>query len=142
MNLEYAERHAAYIATMEEAIVRLTADGRFLTTQSLYTFVGEAVAGSQAQVGAFLKERGDAPQEDAFWDLRGRIWEWMTQHGLYGEASHQVALYLTRIAAEVRWAHDVHVLYRLHQLEAGASPVPEEEAGEDAAPQPRQEGRN
>jgi hypothetical protein len=61
MNLDYLAHNAAYVATMEEAIGRLQADGRFLTTQSLYAFVGQAVAGSYAKVAAFLKERGDAP---------------------------------------------------------------------------------
>jgi hypothetical protein len=130
MNQEYLEANAAYVATMEEAIVRLKADGRFLTKQSLYTFVGKEVAGSQAKVAAFLHERGDAPQEDAFWDLRGRIWEWSTQHGMYGEESHQVAYWLSRIADEIRYAHDVHVLNRLHQLEAAAPPAPEAEEDE------------
>jgi hypothetical protein len=127
MNLEYVEANADYVATMEEAIVRLKAEGRFLTTQSLYTFVGEAVAGSKAKVAAFLHERGDAPQADAFWDLRGVIWEWSVQHGMYGEESARVAYWLSRIADEFRYAHDVHVLYRLHQLEAAAPPEGEED---------------
>jgi hypothetical protein len=124
MNEAYRERNVDYIAAMEEVIVRLTYEGRLLTAQSLYTFAGEAVAGSLAKVREFLHERGDAPQEDAFWDLRGRIGEWSTQHGLYGEASYLVALYLTRIAAEWRVAHDVHVLYELHQLKEAQRPSP------------------
>jgi hypothetical protein len=47
---------------------------------------------------------------------------------MYGEASYTVALYLARIAAEWRWAHDVHVLYRLHEIEAAQPPAPAEEA--------------
>ena len=86
MNLAYVEENAEYVATMEEAITRLTAAGHFLTTQALYAFVGQEVAGSYAQVAAFLKERGDAPQVDAFWDLRGRIGQWITQHGLEDES--------------------------------------------------------
>jgi hypothetical protein len=117
MNLEYVERNADYVAMMEEAIGRLQYEGRFLTAQSLYAFVGEEAAGSRAKVREFLHERGDAPQDDAFWDLRGRIGEWMTQHGMYGDMFYEVALYLSRIADEVRCAHDVYVLARLKELQ-------------------------
>ena len=123
MNLAYVEENAEYVATMEEAITRLTAAGHFLTTQALYAFVGQEVAGSYAQVAAFLKERGDALQVDAFWDLRGRIGQWITQHGLEDE-SYKVALYLARLTAEVRLAHDVHVLARLQALEAASADAP------------------
>ena len=116
MNLDYLEKNGDYVRAMEEAIVRLKADGRFLTTQSLYAFVGPDVAGSKAQVAAFLKERGDAPQEDAFWDLRGRIGTWSTQHGMYGEGATPGGVWLTRIAGEFRWAHDAHVLYEILEV--------------------------
>jgi hypothetical protein len=128
VNLDYLEQNADYVATLEEALRRLHGDGRLLTTQSLYSFVGDKVAGSKAAVAEFLKERGDAPQEDAFWDLRGRISAWITEHGFEHDL-HQVALYLARIAAEVRWGHDTEVLSQLHTLAAAQPPDHADDAG-------------
>jgi hypothetical protein len=115
MNLDYLERNADYVATMEEATRRLQAAGQFLTIQSLYRFVGPDVAGSWAKVAEFLHERGDAPQADAFWDLRGRIGQWITDHAMEGDL-HQVALYLARLTAEMGWVRDTHVLNELWKL--------------------------
>jgi hypothetical protein len=58
--------------------------------------------------------RHDAPKEDAYWELRGRIGQWMDQYGVPPE---RTLLSLARIMAELRLAQDCHVLARLQALE-------------------------
>jgi hypothetical protein len=123
MDEAYLERNAAFVAHMENAIAALEASGHFLTTQSLYGAVRDTVGCSYAAVAHFLKERGAAPQVDAYWDLRGRVGQWIAQHGLEREYDH-VATWLTRLAGELRYAHDCAVENRLRALEAAVPHAP------------------
>ena len=59
--------------------------------------------------------RSSAPQDDAYWALRGCIGHWMDAYHVERE---RTLLYLARITAEVRCSLDCYVLTRLQALEA------------------------
>jgi hypothetical protein len=65
--------------------------------------------------------RPDTPQDDAYWQLRGLMGQWMDA---YQVPRDRALLYLARMHADLRSAEDCHVLARLQALEAAVEEEP------------------